>query len=401
MFIFSIKKEGLNMGKVRANKGEGSVFFRDGKWRGYFTTKDGTRQYVPPQTNKKDFIALKKKMQQADEANALVKKSPVTFKEFSKRFIAHKETRWKKTTYVNNVRIFNSRLYPAFGSKKLQSIKTAHINTFFDELQRDNKAGQTQKNIWNLLNSLFKFAISEDVIAYNPLDKAEKIKSTKSPRETKALPKDVIEHLLATAKEYYEESRTNKHLNGLIYPFILLALNGGERRAELMGLYWKDMDFTTNMIHIRRTLTEVDGLAIDTPKTEKSKRDIPMPPNVMQELEKVLTPYNNGACPFVFHTKSNKPMAPSNMYRTYKSILKKAGLSKDWTIHELRHTYGSILVNAQVPFPTVSENMGHSNISTTLNVYTHAQKEGAQKAVSILESQYNELQQEEKSDIIE
>lgn len=389
------------MGKIRANKGEGSVFFRDGKWRGYFTTKDGTRQYVPPKTNKKDFIALKKKMQQADEYNALVKKSPVTFKEFSKRYISHKETRWKKTTYVNNIRIFERRLYPAFGSKKLQSINTAQLNTFFDGLQKEKKAGQTQKNIWNLLNNLFKFAISEDVIANNPLDKAEKIKSTQSPRKTKALPKDVIEQLLSTAKEYYEESRMNKHLNGLIYPFILLALNGGERRGKLMGLYWEDMDFSTNTIHIRKTLTEVDGLAIDTPKTEKSKRDIPMPPNVMKELERVLAPYNNGVCPFVFHTKNNKPMAPSNMYRTFKSILVKAGLPKTWTIHEMRHTYGSTLINANVPIPTVSENLGHSNISTTLNVYTHAQEEGAQKAVSALESQYDELNKEETSDIIE
>lgn len=67
----------------------------------------------------------------------------------------------------------------------------------------------------------------------------------------------------------------------------------------------------------------------------------------------------------------------------------------------MRHTYGSTLINANVPIPTVSENLGHSNISTTLNVYTHAQEEGAQKAVSALESQYDELNKEETSDIIE
>ncbi|RXI60139.1 site-specific integrase [Clostridium tetani] len=178
-----------------------------------------------------------------------------------------------------------------------------------------------------------------------------------------------------------------------------LALGTGLRLGELLGLKWSDIDFNKNTVSISRsikrtTLINDEGernsqVLEQLPKTKTSIREVPIPSNIIENLkqyrEKQLLVkkenkdvYNDND--YIFSDKLGNPLDPKRIPRNFKSILKKTGL-KDIKFHSLRHTYATRLFEADVPIKTVQALMGHSDITTTMNIYTHVMPEQKNKAV--------------------
>lgn len=144
----------------------------------------------------------------------------------------------------------------------------------------------------------------------------------------------------------------------------------GFREGEALGVHWEDIDLKNRVINVRHAvLTLLGGLVITEPKTESSKRAVTLPKfayevpvNHLEQLNK-----NQG---LIFTTSSGKPISPRNLIRHFKLALKAAGLP-DIRIHDLRHSHASLLLAAGVNPKIVQERLGHSQISLTLDTYSH------------------------------
>lgn len=181
--------------------------------------------------------------------------------------------------------------------------------------------------------------------------------------------------------------------------FFTLALYTGARRGELLGLEWPDIDFNTGVLSIRRTSQYEAGVGMyeDTTKTERSKRSI----RVTEGVLKLLRAYRayqstrrltlgdqwfNGweVHPRLFTNRDGKPMNASTPLNRLKRILRRAGLP-EVSLHSLRHTSATLLIGQGIDVRTVSGRLGHSQTSTTLNIYAHEFQSADAAAAEALE----------------
>jgi integrase len=285
--------------------------------------------------------------------------------------------------------IENSNLYGI----KLNDIKSIQIQRYYNELYESGKTYSQIYNLNKLLKSLLNYAVEEGYILKNPCSNKRivipgqsKIKSTinneydednevviYSNDEIKLLKADLENHRLKAA--------------------ILLDLGTGLRLGELLALQWSDIDSDYSELKVQRTIKEVTVIAADRskqyktliqpPKTKKSIRTVPIPSSLVdvlkehrqrQEKEKSDAGTSYIESDFVFTTELGKNIDSNNFRRSYKRILTKAGIEYK-KFHALRHTYATKLFEREVPLKTVSELLGHSDISITANIYTHVMPE--------------------------
>ncbi len=157
---------------------------------------------------------------------------------------------------------------------------------------------------------------------------------------------------------------------------ILLGLLLGLRRGEILGLKWTDIDFVNSVLHIQRTATPRKGGYIFTDcKTEQSNRYLQLQPFLVDKFKEWnLIQCKNCSTPidFVFSHSNNKLFSATTINRKYKFALKSCDIDVNTRFHDLRHSFATYLVNDNVPISVISQMLGHSKISTTLDIYTHA-----------------------------
>ena len=172
---------------------------------------------------------------------------------------------------------------------------------------------------------------------------------------------------------------------------IIIALYTGMRIGELCALRWSDVDLKEErVIHVRRTLYRLYLVEEDkqkgstqiiegTPKTKSSRRSIP----ICNALYRRIKPYKAvSANDYYVVSGKQKPEDPRTYREVYKSILKNAGLKRILKFHSLRHTFATMLIESKTDPKTVSEILGHSNVATTLNIYTHPTDEAKRNAIN-------------------
>jgi len=181
-----------------------------------------------------------------------------------------------------------------------------------------------------------------------------------------------------------------------------VAVALGLRRSEALGLRWEDIDFEAETLRVRFSLQRIDGkLQLVEPKSSKSKRAIAMPSVIVRALkehrkrqleEKMLAGPDWQETSFVFTSTIGTPLEPDNIGRWFKPLLNKAGLP-DIRFHDLRHTAASLLLVQGVQPRVVMETLGHSQISLTMNTYSHVMpvlmREAAEQMDAILNSKVN------------
>ena len=224
-----------------------------------------------------------------------------------------------------------------------------------------------------LLHKILKYAYRMDLIPNNPADKvgpprAERFEGSAYTEEELAL--------------LIEKSWDHK-LGLLIYITALLGL----RRSEVLGLRWKAIDFEENRITINHTVTEarVDGktviIASDRTKTKSSYRSFPMSDMVREKLlawrevqkrnRKICgNCYNMKDIDYVFTDEMGNRFKPRYIEDAFPKILERNGLRKI-RFHDLRHTCASLLVSLDVNMKVIQKYLGHSNMSTTADIYSH------------------------------
>ncbi len=185
---------------------------------------------------------------------------------------------------------------------------------------------------------------------------------------------------------------------------IILDLLSGLRRAELLGLRWQDVDMDTGVIHIAQTSNYVSGkgVYVSTPKTEDSDRHL----KVSRSAIVILLEYKawqdgmraavgdawegSEEDDRVFTNEFGKPLFPASLTQWMNKFNKRSGLPSS-SVHSLRHTYASLLIADGTPLVVVSGNLGHAQVSTTNDIYSHVISSAEAKAVEVLDKFAEEL----------
>ncbi len=293
-------------------------------------------------------------------------------------------------TYTQYTRIIDTIIKPAIGHKKLSSIKTPDIQKFINSLQRDgirqdNGAGGYStayiQKIRNMLHDAFDQAATNGMIVRNPVNGVEMPKQTKP--QIRVLSHD-------------EQERFIKALDGFeLRPMFMLALCTGMRRGELLGLTWDCVDFRNKTITVRQSATRykdpVTGQAVHTlkePKTWTSYRKIPMVDNIIpilrnhmegQRIHMTNPKWNPND--LVFCSSKGTIIEANTVNRYLNQIIKRAELEK-FSMHALRHTFATRMMEAGVPAKVVQEMLGHKDVALTLNTYTHVNLDTAHREIA-------------------
>ena len=151
----------------------------------------------------------------------------------------------------------------------------------------------------------------------------------------------------------------------------LMAVMTGMRQGELLGLQWGDVDWLNNQVCVKRTFNHA---RFYEPKTEKSYRKIDLAPIVISELKKWKLQCLPNELDLVFPNDEGNPICAENLVkRDFKPALRRSGI-REIRFHDLRHTYATLLIDQGEHPKYIQEQMGHSSINTTMDVYGHMMK---------------------------
>ena len=303
-----------------------------------------------------------------------IKNSDYTFGEFSEIFI-EKYCKQELSDITTNGYIKSlKRINPIIGKLKLNKITPYILDNMYEKLKTGIKGEvvgyHSMNSYYKVVNLVFNTAIRWEILDKNPNKKA-------------ARPKKIHKE-----KNYYDVEQVKKLISVLEnepikYRLLIhLALDSGARRSEICALRWSDISFETNLMSITKSLKVVNGKVDEkTTKTNSSVRRIVLSENTMKLLEeyhKWQEDYKiankkrwKGTEDRIFTSIYGTHMHPCTCCHIIEKIVKKYDLDPI-SFHELRHTCASLLVNQGIDLKTVSSRMGHSNITTTMDIYTHS-----------------------------
>ncbi|GHT01943.1 transposase [Bacteroidia bacterium] len=285
---------------------------------------------------------------------------------------ADKKQYVKKSTYSAYMLLLENHLLPAFGNK--QHIEETDVQAFVFQKLEEGLSQKSIKDILIVLKMVLKFGAKNKLCEYNPFD-------IQYPTERE---KQDIEVLSKTNQKkimtYVQEHFTFKNLG------VYICLSTGIRIGEICALTWEDIDTDTGIISVRQTLQRIyimendskhTELVFDTPKTKNSIRDIPMTKDLLKMLKPIKKVVNNS---FYVLTNDAKPTEPRTYRNYYKQLMEDLGIPK-LKFHGLRHSFATRCIESNCDYKTVSVMLGHSNISTTLNLYVHPNLEQKKKCI--------------------
>jgi len=258
------------------------------------------------------------------------------------------------------------------GRMRLQAVQPAHIRAVLDSLAERGLSVRTLRMVRQRLHAVFEEALNLEMIPRNPVAPV-KVKAPRGREKAgRALEPAEVAALLK-ALEAHPDPRTAMALR--------LMLNLGLRRGEALGLQWGDIDLEAGLLTVRRVWTESEGKALVTePKTASSRRVVPIPHQTLERL-KVYKTWWEGvygeakAEAWAFPGEDpSRPLNPHAPNWALRRICQRLGLPPV-RVHDLRHTYGSLLLAAGAPVELVAERMGHANPNITLGVYRHLLEE--------------------------
>lgn len=333
--------------------------------------------------------------------------SNIKFKDFCEKWFAdYAETTLKPRT-VHNYKELTKRVYVALGHIPLNKLRPTHLIEFTKQLAQPgirgiqgvpNKEGKvtrkqsdkplspkTIKNYLMFVSSVLGTAVEWGFIESNP---AAKVKPPKQEHKRLQIMDD-------TQIKAFIDSLDSESLERRLIFYLLIFT--GMRRGELLGLEWADIDWENSTIHIRRTSQYAPQLGVfeDTTKTEGSNRSIKTSPAIIsmlkayraeQSLRKLqLGDLWQNEADRIFTRWNGAPMHPNTPYNMLQKILKKNGMEYV-SLHSLRHSNATILINSGASVKAVSARLGHSNVSTTLNIYTEQIKSADAAAAEAIDN---------------
>ncbi len=316
----------------------------------------------------------------------------VLFADFMEQWLEIVKSTVSVPTYSSYVNAVKSIIAPYFRKRKilLRDLQAHDIQILYQEqLQRVKPASVIHYHA-NIHKAL-KYAVKNDMIPTNPADKVER------PKQDKFY------------GSFYDKEELNKLFEAvagtkLELP-VLLGAFYGLRRSEIIGLKWSAVDFEQNTITINHTVTScnLDGkcviVAKDTTKTKSSRRTLPLVPYFHEKLLAVKAQqeknqklcgrsYNKEFLEYICVDEIGDRFKPNYITTQFPKLLERNGFRKI-RFHDLRHSCASLLLASGVPMKNIQEWLGHSDFSTTANIYAHLDYSSKLTSASAMESNFH------------
>lgn len=322
---------------------------------------DVRRSFVPPN------------VQRIEEREAM-QKGDILFTDFLLKWLRVAKSTVKLTTYASYEMMATRIIIPYFETLniKLKELTTEDIQEFYSA-QLERVSANTVIHYHAVIHRALKYAVKIKTIQSNPAVNVER------PRKEKFI------------GSFYDKKEINTLFDIIqghpLEVAIKLAAFYGLRREEIIGLKWTAIDFENNTLTIQHTVTEcnLDGkhieVASDTAKTDSSLRTMPLVTNFREMLlaKKEKQEHYRKLCgrsyckeylDYIFVNEMGERWKPRYLSDGFKRILEQNGLRRI-RFHDLRHTCASLLLANNVPMKKIQEWLGHSDFSTTANIYAH------------------------------
>ena len=360
------------MGK-RGN-GEGSIYEhnRNGKKVGYrgsytiYTITGPKRRYISGKTREEVRQKLARAI--ADRDGGLVfDVDRQTVGEYLERwFETSVRGSVRESTYESYRRQVSRYVVPAIGGVKLKSLSAIHVQGMYRSMLDRGLSARTVQYTHAVLHRVLKQAMRWGLVPRNVCEDVDRPQLKRD--EIQPLDREQTRRLLQAAKDER------------LYALYVVAVTAGLRPGEMLALRWSDVDLEAGTLRINRALSDSEFAA---PKTPRSRRKIELSNTARvalrvhrkRQLEERMQKaglWENGG--LVFPSTVGTPLSHRNVVRSFKALLKRAGLPADIRLYDLRHTCATLLLNGNVHPKYVQELLGHASISQTLDTYSHVLK---------------------------
>lgn len=389
---------------TKKSNGEGTIYHQKDKnrWRGALTIgRNEEGKLIRKQfygKTKKEVLDKMTDYKYKHNNNLLPTDDKITIGEYAYLWLfKFKYNQLKPTAFLRyecTIRLYikNSQI----SNIKLKDLRAIDLQNYYNILsKKENITPNIIHNTNKLLKAMLAQAVKEGYILRNYCDLVNLPKLNKATK---------INYFTREEQEKFLIACEDHRFKVLFY----FALYTGMRMGEILGLTWDNIDLKNNIIHVKQSLMhtniiEENGdksrkILLQAPKTPTSIRDIPIPLKLSQLLKEHRKIYNKNKIAFtgsintkenfVFVTSNFTPIHHANLRKEFISVLNKAKISKI-KFHGLRHTYATRLFEENVPIKTVQALLGHSNINTTMNIYTHVTDNMKSNAIEKLNAIFN------------
>lgn len=296
-----------------------------------------------------------------------------TVREIATAWKEYKRPYVKQSTMAAYVLILENHVLPYFGDS--DSLREQAVQAFVLQKLERGLSVKTIKDILIVLKMVMKFGVKNEWMTYYEWD--IKYPTTSTSKELEVL--SVANH--RKILNYIQSHFTFMRLG------IYISLSTGLRIGEICALKWSDINVTDGTITVSRTIERIyiiEGemkhteLVINTPKTKNSCREIPMSKELLAMIKPLKKVVNED---FYVLTNNERPTEPRTYRNYYNGLMVKLDIPK-LKYHGLRHSFATRCIEAGCDYKTVSVLLGHSNISTTLNLYVHPNMEQKKRCIT-------------------
>ena len=298
----------------------------------------------------------------------------------------------KPNTQGNVRALIDNHILPTFGEYKLDKLTTpliqSIINKLADKANRGEEGAFLHYDMIHALNKrILQYGVTMQAIPSNPA------RDVVLPRNTQKAKRQKLKHFdnqelkkVSCYLDNLDSCKYRYYYDVTLYKFLLAT---GCRINEALALSWSDIDLDNAIVHVTKTLNRY--LEINSPKSKSSYRDI----DIDQETVSMLKQYKLRQTKEAWKIGQRESVVFSDFIHEYTSIVKlkkrllthfKRADVPNIGFHGFRHTHASLLLNSGIPYKELQHRLGHSQISMTMDTYSHLSKENAKKAVSFYEN---------------
>ncbi|MCI9397865.1 MAG: site-specific integrase [Lachnospiraceae bacterium] len=382
------------MGK-RSN-GEGTICKRkDGRWCAAFYDETYVRHFVYGKTQAEVKKKLKEKRNEKNVEKPVKdqqEQQGLTFQEWIEQFLVnYKKNEIKITTYEGYIRIYRKHIKDTqIGKAALDQVTTEILQAYYNDKLNDGYNSKTVRAISIVIGAALNMAVKLKMLSENP----NRYTSIPKKKKYEAAVLNVEE-----VRRIVKEAKAEE-----IYPIVVTTVYTGMRKGEVMALKWENVDFQSRRIYIKNSLCRIGADQPDEkgrrharyeilePKTKESIRMVPMVDEVYDALmlqkerqesdkQKYREIYMDQG--LVFAEMCGDYLPQRQFMDKYHAFLRKYDIT-DIRFHDLRHTFATLLIESDVSMKVVQELLGHSSITTSMDIYTHVSDAKKEQALACL-----------------
>jgi integrase len=365
--------------KIRGH-GEGTIHQRtSGSWRAQISK--GGKRFGKTFKKKADAHDWLRKTQNKLEMGQNIEGGKLTLAQYLPVWLENSEASLRSTTVEQYHQIYRDHILPHIGKIQLKDLQLAQIERLYTGLLGSGVSVRTVRMVHSVLHKALEKSVAYGHLGRNPAYGASLPRYTHS--EMKVLDADQAHQFLVAAQDSRYEA---------LYS---LAIHTGMRQGELFGLKWADLNWNKGELRIQRQVKREpgQGWTFANPKTKKGRRTIKLGVEILkllkahkknQDVQKSILGSRWKENGLILPSLVGTPLNPSNLTKDFRRVLNRAGLARI-RFHDLRHTAASLMLNNGIPLIVVSNTLGHSKPSTTLDIYGHLYQETQTNVAQVMD----------------